>query len=72
MRKDITFQSRGLRCAGWLYVPDGLKPGDCRPGIVLGQGFTCVKEMQGYMEPFAEAFVAAGFVALVFDYRFLG
>lgn len=72
MRKDVAFVSEGAQCAGWLYRPDNLSKGQAKPGIVLGQGFSCVKEMQGYMTPFAEAFADAGFVALVFDYRFLG
>ena len=26
-RQDITFKSAGLNLVGWLYVPNGLKPG---------------------------------------------
>ena len=67
MRHDVTFPSEGLNCAGWLYVPDDMMGGEQRPAIVMAHGFSAVKEM--YLDNFAEVFVAAGFVTLVFDYR---
>jgi fermentation-respiration switch protein FrsA (DUF1100 family) len=70
MRTDISFMSCGLRCDGWLYVPDGISPGQKAPAIVMAHGFSGVKE--AYLPRFAEQFVAAGFVTLVFDYRYLG
>lgn len=70
MRRDIRFNSEGLQCAGWLYVPDDLAAGSKRPAIVMAHGFSATKEM--YLQYFAEAFCAAGFVIMVFDYRFLG
>ncbi len=70
MRHDVTFPSEGLNCAGWLYVPDDLKSGERRPAIVMAHGFSAVREM--YLDKFAEMFVAAGFVTLVFDYRYQG
>jgi fermentation-respiration switch protein FrsA (DUF1100 family) len=70
MRKDITFKSKGLNCAGWLYVPDELKKGQKAPAIVMAHGHSAVKEQ--YLAPFAERFAAAGYVTLVFDYRFWG
>ncbi|GAC1362294.1 MAG: alpha/beta hydrolase [Ktedonobacteraceae bacterium] len=70
MKRDVTFLSQGLKCAGWLYVPDNLAKGERRPAIVMAHGFSAVKEM--YLANFAEQFVAAGFVALVFDYRYFG
>lgn len=69
MRKDITFTSKGLHCSGWLFVPEGLQ-GQKAPTIVMGHGFTGVKEMG--LADFAERFAAAGFVTLVFDYRYFG
>lgn len=72
MRQDVTFRSKGQNCVGWLYTPDGARTGDRYPGIVMAQGFSCIKEMQGYMQPPAERFAAAGFAVLVFDYRCLG
>jgi hypothetical protein len=38
MRKDIAFASKGLRCNGWLYVPDDLKPGQTATTIVMANG----------------------------------
>ena len=70
MRQDVTFVSEGLKCAGWLYLPDDLKSGEKRPAIVMAHGFSAVKEM--YLDSFAEVFVAVGFVTLVFDYRYQG
>ncbi len=70
MRKDVTFPSKGLLCSGWLYVPDDPEASHMAPAIVMAHGFTAVKE-QG-LSDFAERFVAAGFVTLVFDYRCFG
>jgi fermentation-respiration switch protein FrsA (DUF1100 family) len=70
LRHDITFASEGLSCAGWLYVPDDLESGEQRPAVVMAHGFSAVKEM--YLYNFAEKFVEAGLVVLVFDYRYFG
>jgi len=70
MRKDITFMSEGLRCKGWLYVPDDLKASVKAPTIVMANGFTGVKEQ--ILPDFAVKFVDAGFVTMVFDYRYFG
>ena len=70
MRRDVTFPSEGLNCAGWLYVPDGLREGEERPAIVMAHGFSALKEM--YLDNFASKFEEAGFVVLAFDYRFFG
>ncbi|MEW6636151.1 MAG: alpha/beta hydrolase [Actinomycetota bacterium] len=69
MRRDIEFESRGLTCRGWLYVPDGA--GDAgAPTVVMAHGFSAVKEM--YLTHFAERFADAGLAVLLFDYRYLG
>ena len=70
MRKDVSFTSKGLTCRGWLYQPDDLGEGRRAPAIVMAHGFSGVKELD--LSRFAEPFAAAGFVTLVFDYRFLG
>ena len=70
MRKDITFISKGLKCSGWLYIPDDLMMGRRAPAIVMAHGLTCVKEHS--LPRVAEHFVSAGFVTLVFDYRYFG
>lgn len=70
MKQDVTFSSQGLNCAGWLYTPEDLGQGENRPAIVMAHGFSAVKEM--YLSNFAEKFEQAGFVVLVFDYRYFG
>lgn len=70
MRQDITFMSQGLRCSGWLYLPNDLPAGQKMPAIVMAHGYSAVKEM--YLSNFAERFVDAGFITLVFDYRYFG
>jgi len=66
----IEFLSQGLRCRGLKYVPSTHRAGDRHPCIVLAHGFSAVKEM--YFTDYAQAFSEAGFVAIVFDYRFQG
>ena len=70
MRRNVAFKSEGALCRGWLEIPGDLKAGERRPGIVLANGFSAVKEMglPGYTRAFAEA----GFVSLAFDYRYFG
>jgi fermentation-respiration switch protein FrsA (DUF1100 family) len=69
-RRDVHFPSQGLSCAGWYYVPAGVKPDETRPAIVMAHGYSGVKEQ--YLDNFAGKFADAGFVVLVFDYRYLG
>jgi hypothetical protein len=69
-RRDITFKSRGLSCAGWYYVPKDIKPGEKLPAIVMAPGWSQVKET--YLGNFASKFAEAGFAVLVFDYRYFG
>ena len=71
MRQDIEFPSRGSQCRGWLYVPDASEAKQPAPAIVMAHGISAVKEMF-QLSSYAERFEEAGFVTLVFDYRFLG
>jgi dienelactone hydrolase len=68
-RQDISFASDGGRCAGWLYPPP---PSDSpgAPCVVMAHGFGAQKEAR--LDAYAERFAAAGFAALVFDYRHFG
>jgi fermentation-respiration switch protein FrsA (DUF1100 family) len=66
-REDVTFTSEGASCRGWLCTSGAAH---LRPGIVMAHGLGAVKEM--YLEPFARTFAAAGFAALLFDYRCWG
>ena len=70
MREDISFQSKGLECRGWLYLPDDIESNAKLPALVMAHGFSAVKEQ--ILPEIAEHFVTAGFVTLVFDYRFFG
>jgi len=70
VRKDISFISKGLRCSGWLYVPNDLKSGSKAPAIVMANGFSGVKEQ--ILPDFASKFLDAGFVTMAFDYRYFG
>ena len=56
---------RAQRCAAWLYQPE--QASAC---VVLAHGWTGVREQR--LDAFAERFAAAGFAALVFDYRHFG
>ncbi len=69
-RVDVEFMSKGLRCAGYKYLPDGQRAGDRHPVIVMAHGFSAVKEM--YFTHYAEEFRKAGFVVVLFDYRYQG
>jgi dienelactone hydrolase len=67
VREDVIFESGGERCAAWLYRPD---VDDDAPCVVLAHGFGTVRE--GRLGAYAERFLAAGYAALVFDYRHFG
>ncbi|MEH3032919.1 MAG: alpha/beta fold hydrolase [Aeromicrobium erythreum] len=67
-REDVTFESAGVRCAAWLYRPDGAT--GPVPVVVMGHGIGGVREMR--LDAYAERFAAAGYACLVFDYRHFG
>ncbi len=66
-RLDVTFDSHGVECAAWLYLPAGDGPA---PVLVMAHGLGAVRGMR--LDAFAERFVAAGYACLVFDYRYFG
>ncbi len=66
-RVDVTFDSQGVRCAAWLYRPDGEGSHPC---VILGHGFGGIREMR--LGDYASRFAQAGLAALVFDYRYFG
>ena len=68
MRTDVSFESGGLRCRGWLFRPETAS--GPVPAIVMSHGVTAVKEQ--YLESYASRFVREGYAVLVFDYRYLG
>jgi len=70
MEKPVRFYSETVPMAGVLFLPDNLAKGEKRPGIVLCHGFTAVKEV--LLPEIARRLAKLGYVALTFDYRFLG
>ena len=69
-RSDVEFQSQGVTCRAWLYVPDASATTRPAPCIVMAHGLGGTRDAG--LEPYAECFVDAGFFVLLFDYRHLG
>lgn len=67
-REEVRFRSGDAECAGWLYRPASAD-GDVAC-VVLAHGFAGIKEAR--LDAYAERFAAAGYAALVFDYRHHG
>jgi uncharacterized protein len=67
MSRPVTFYSEGVRLAGDLFVPAGLRPGERRAGVVLCHGYTGVRTI--YLPENARMLAAAGYVVLTFDYK---
>jgi pimeloyl-ACP methyl ester carboxylesterase len=70
LQEPVTFPSDGLKLAGVVHVPDGLKAGERRPAIIMMHGFGANKT--GGPEWVCQRFEAWGYVALRFDYRGCG
>lgn len=68
MRTEVRFESGGRNCAGWFYQPEAAD--GQRPCVVMAHGFGATRACG--IEPFAEAFCAAGYTVLLFDYRHFG
>ncbi|HWI97152.1 MAG TPA: alpha/beta hydrolase, partial [Solirubrobacterales bacterium] len=64
-REEVCFESRGDRCAAWLYPggPDS-------PAIVMAHGLTGTRRDR--LGAFAGRFAREGITALVFDHRGFG
>ena len=71
-RQDVTFQSQGLACHGWLTYPTDTRAGASEPVplVVMAHGFAGTRELR--LEAYAERFNAAGMATLIFDYRHFG
>jgi dienelactone hydrolase len=64
-RKTVRIRTAsGDEIDAWRYLPAGDGP---HPAVVMAHGIGAIKA--GGLEPFAERFCHAGFVAMVFDYR---
>ena len=66
-KHDVTIFSDGVRMAGDLYLPKGLKSGEKRPAIVICAGTAGTKSGTGGR--IGPIFAQNGYVALAFDYR---
>jgi len=67
-RVDCSIRSGGDDLAAWAYLPDGAR--EPRPCVVMAHGFGATRAAR--LGAYAERFAAAGYVALVFDYRGFG
>jgi pimeloyl-ACP methyl ester carboxylesterase len=69
LRRDVAFDSHGVICRAWAYAPARIatRPAPC---IVMAHGLGGTRDCA--LEPYAQAFAAAGFFVLLFDYRNLG
>jgi pimeloyl-ACP methyl ester carboxylesterase len=67
-REDVGIPSAGETLGAWLYRPHAT--GGDVPCIVMGHGFGATKDSG--LAPYADRFAAAGYAALVFDYRHFG
>jgi len=66
-RIDADFVSKGLKCAAWLYLPEGAaRP----PVVVMAHGFAAERSFG--LPAFAERFAEKGLAVLLFDYRNFG
>ncbi len=68
--QKVSFYSDGYRLDGLLYTPEVLAAGEKRAAVVLCVGYTYLKSL--VMPDIAKALTAAGYVALIFDYRGFG
>lgn len=61
------FVSKGIRCDGDLYLPEGVND---PPVIIMAHGLSAVKAFR--LPAFAERFVERGMATFLFDYRTFG
>lgn len=67
-RTEITFDSGGVTCAAYLYLPD--PSSGQAPCVVMAHGFSGTRNLG--LTSYAERFAAAGMAVLVFDYAYFG
>jgi dipeptidyl aminopeptidase/acylaminoacyl peptidase len=69
--EQVSFQSGGLRLAGTLTLPPGMKPGERRAAMLSLHGFGSNRN-GGVAEAAAKFFAALGYIVLRFDMRGCG
>jgi dipeptidyl aminopeptidase/acylaminoacyl peptidase len=67
VKRSVEFYSEGLKLQGDVFTPEGLAPGERRAAVLLCHGYTGVKDL--YLPDNAAVLNAAGYVAMVFDYK---
>ncbi|MGE0419489.1 MAG: alpha/beta hydrolase [Acetobacteraceae bacterium] len=65
--EKVDFYSEGVRLSANLFLPDDIRTGEQRAGIVLCHGYTGVRNL--YLPDTARALNAAGYAVLTFDYK---
>ncbi len=71
MQQRVTFKSDGLDLAGVLHIPDGMKPKEKRPAIMVLHGFGTNKDGSTPVEA-TKILEAMGYIVLRFDMRGCG
>lgn len=66
----IHFWSEGSKLEGDYFLPDGMKPGEKRPAILLCHGYSGIRSV--ILPDYAKHFVDHGYVVMGFDYRGFG
>lgn len=62
----VTFTSKGLKLAGVVRVPEGVKPGERRAAFIVMHGFGSNSNSSNVLEPCA-MFEKLGYVTIRFD-----
>lgn len=70
MRQDVEITADGDTIAAWHFTPDGEDAALRGACVVMAHGFGATRDCG--IEPFAQAFAAAGAHVLLFDYRHFG
>jgi hypothetical protein len=70
-QETVTFVSDGLKLAGVVHIPDGLKPGERRPAFLVLHGFGSNKASNSAVVP-CDLLTAMGYVTMRFDMRGCG
>lgn len=71
MEQMVSFKSDGLALSGIVHVPEGMKPGERRPGVLALHGFGSNKN-GGMSAATARLFESLGYVTMRFDMRGCG
>ncbi len=69
--ESVVIPSAGLKLAGVVGIPDGLKPGERRPALLVLHGFGSSKESGNVLQP-VRVLGDLGYVTLRFDMRGCG